>query len=569
MKKKLFLIATFMITLVLVLVNINGKKVQAETQNCSTKTYYYMFLDSSRRSGFDNNWDSEGKYDRGEIKKYFRMPEEGSVVVSHGDVGVSYDDSAMGFAPKSRMSLYYYWNLMYNYVTNKGYDDGNGNVFIKALPWSETEGEITTGSITMKGNGGDTFDSFKTLVPYDENTGSYLLTSNVTFPTVSIDSNNIPYSTTDVTIQGEVINAFVISIDRTWYKSEIDHIDADSIVWSPAVYYVEYEICEEETSEGACYLCDSTKSTYWGVDPSFGLNSCPSSWRIDSSIKEEEDCVYPSTETKEKYTVKVRYIDKDTGSTLAKDYTLVDEKVEGTTYSYDCSEKSIDNYALYKDDETKYPTSFNGTVTQDETLTCYYTKAKTYTLTVEHYEEGNTKDKLVTDFTKSGYPSGEKYSHQCQIIPGYTVVNSAEHPSTLSGQFSNSSVTRQCYYTRNKYLLTVNYGSDEDCSGTPLQNPDTYEIQYKDSKDIKIPKTIGDMSNPKLGTYDKNFKTNPTLNGTTLKVTMPAKNVSICIAYSPQTGASWIYLAWVIGVLALGYSIWYFVRYYKRQNGEV
>ena len=50
---------------------------------------------------------------------------------------------------------------------------------------------------------------------------------------------------------------------------------------------------------------------------------------------------------------------------------------------------------------------------------------------------------------------------------------------------------------------------------------------------------------------------------------MPSKNVEVCIVYTPKTGASWIYLVWVIGGLALGYSIWYFVRYYKKQNSEI
>ena len=50
---------------------------------------------------------------------------------------------------------------------------------------------------------------------------------------------------------------------------------------------------------------------------------------------------------------------------------------------------------------------------------------------------------------------------------------------------------------------------------------------------------------------------------------MPANDVSICIVYTPQTGVSWIYFAWIIAIGALGYSAWYFVQYYKAKKNNV
>ena len=77
------------------------------------------------------------------------------------------------------------------------------------------------------------------------------------------------------------------------------------------------------------------------------------------------------------------------------------------------------------------------------------------------------------------------------------------------------------------------------------------------------------MSNPRLGTYSSGFTSLPTLNGDTLSIVMPKRNVNICIVYTPQTGSTWMYVAWIVALLALGYSIYYFTKVYKKKKNEI
>lgn len=184
-------------------------------------------------------------------------------------------------------------------------------------------------------------------------------------------------------------------------------------------------------------------------------------------------------------------------------------------------------------------------------------------LTVKHYEEGTT-NQLWDDHTDSGV-AGETYSYQCTTIPGYSVVE----PFLFEGTYPDEDVEEICYYKKATYVLTVNYGDDPDCT-KPIRTADSYDLQYGEKRnDISIPDKIGKLNNPKIGSFSDKFSVDPVLKGTNLSVEMPAKNVDVCIMYSPQTGISWIYFAWIIGGLSLGYSAWYFVRYYKKRNNEI
>lgn len=513
MKKKLFFMSAFVFALILVLVNVDGKEVKAE-ENCETKTYYYLFMDSSNKTLFDF---SNGDHTYNTLK-YFKLPNEvdsndyNVTVENHGRVDIHFDSTASEYA-KTIFPLGLFHNVMKQTKSLDNYTFGyeyHGDVFYRALPWSKDGGEsTTTASYSMP----DSYDEFAALVPKIET----YITSKTTFVTSSLTKGEAPAITPTV-IKGKQYSALELGVNRTWAQEDISHISNDAIVWTPAAYYVDYKIC---------------------------------------TVSEPED-----------YTITIRYVDKDTGFEIADDYILIDNEPSGTPYEYNCDAKKIDNYSLYKDDEDNFPTTFEGEVSGDDTLTCYYNQAKTYKLTVEHYEQGNTKDKLIKDYTKTGYASGDDYKYKCQDIPGYNVVNSSSYPSTIEGEFSNSDIKKQCYYSKKDYTLTVNYGEDEDCTKL-LGDSYTTKLKYKEKTKVKVPTNFDKLNNPKLGTFSSQFTTKPTLDGNYLNVTMPAKDVSVCIVYTAQTGASWIYLAWVIGGLALGYSIWYFVRYFKKQNGEI
>lgn len=224
------------------------------------------------------------------------------------------------------------------------------------------------------------------------------------------------------------------------------------------------------------------------------------------------------------------------------------------------AEGDLDSYA--NDDIVRSPAVYYESYKLCEEAT------PTYTLTVEHFLDDTTK-KLKDDYVKSGYKTGQEDSYDCPAIDGYTVVNSSNKPNKHTVKFENENITKQCYYKENTYLLTINFGDDETCKNKIAKSVTYDGLKAGQVQTHTIEKTIGQLNNPKLGDFSKAFKTDPTLKDLKLSATMPAKNVDICIAYSPQTGASWIYLVWVIGGLALGYSVWYFVRYYKKQNSEI
>lgn len=119
--------------------------------------------------------------------------------------------------------------------------------------------------------------------------------------------------------------------------------------------------------------------------------------------------------------------------------------------------------------------------------------------------------------------------------------------------------------------LTINFGTNNDCSeGTNIRNSETFEYFADTSIKYSIPKIDGyDFSN--VGLVSPSFSTVLSSNNSLLSFNMPSKNASICLVYikNPQTGMGWIYLIWFIGIIALGYSVWYFIRYYKNRNNEI
>jgi len=121
-----------------------------------------------------------------------------------------------------------------------------------------------------------------------------------------------------------------------------------------------------------------------------------------------------------------------------------------------------------------------------------------------------------------------------------------------------------------KLTVTFNFGTNNNCSeGTDIRNPETTEYTEGESVRYTIPEIDGyEFSN--VGTFSPTtFR--PNVNNTNLSFEVPGKNASICLVYvkNPQTGAGWIYFAWIIGIAALAYGGWYFMKYYKNQNNEI
>lgn len=422
MKKRILLLATFIVAVLAVLCNVEKKEVKAE-DNCKTYYNYYLFLDATPRNWMLNTLMKDKDSYEYETGKNFNLGiPEGATSIENGAIN------------PGQSNKFPEWTLEYFYTTFKRIatgeveyytNNGTNDSYAMGYEWRDANGNSSTDSTPLP----DTFEEFEKGVPSDLGNPSFN-NNMITIGTTGIDS---------VTKFGDSKN----SVKRTWTKSIIENSTSGETVWSPVVYYVSYELCEEVTPE------------------------------------------------------------------------------------------------------------------------------KTYTLTVEHFLD-ETTEKLKEDYKKSGYKSGDTDSYNCPSIDGYTVVdNGSNKLSKHTFTFENEDIKKQCFYKEKTYMLTINFGDDETCKNKIAESVTYDGLKEGQVQTHKIEKSIGKLNNPKLGDFHEAFKTDPTLKDLTVSAAMPAKNVNICIVYSPQTGASWIYLVWVIGGLALGYSIWYFVRYYKKQNSEI
>lgn len=188
-----------------------------------------------------------------------------------------------------------------------------------------------------------------------------------------------------------------------------------------------------------------------------------------------------------------------------------------------------------------------------------------------HYVDKTTDKELTNDIIQQGLKDGDSYDaytcpNQLTDYEGYT-LDKTEAYQHKAGTIENKDVDLYCYYDK-KATLTINYGTNNDCSeGTDIRNSETNE--YIVGSDVKytIP-SISGYAFSNVGSVSPTFS--PSLSSNRLTFDMPAKNTSICLVFikNPQTGTSWIYLAWIIGIMALAYSGWYFVKYYRNQNNS-
>ena len=125
-----------------------------------------------------------------------------------------------------------------------------------------------------------------------------------------------------------------------------------------------------------------------------------------------------------------------------------------------------------------------------------------------------------------------------------------------------------CEYREQTYTMTLTYGEDEDCSKT-LQEP-VFEDGLKagQAMSIDVPNSIDKMTRPALGTYSSQIVNKPELDGTKLSFTMPAKDVSICIVYTPQTGSAMVKWLALIGLGALAFTVWNISKKNNEINNE-
>lgn len=186
-----------------------------------------------------------------------------------------------------------------------------------------------------------------------------------------------------------------------------------------------------------------------------------------------------------------------------------------------------------------------------------------------HYYIENTTTKLHDDFVEnnvavgtytSSCPETLKYGNKYydRLLPSVSVEMKEEGEEELI-----------CYYKEQTYSVTINYGEDEDCT-TSIRESD-YSDGYKAGQSmlLEVPESIGKLTRPTLGTYSSQIVNKPSLDGKYITFTMPAKDVSICVVYTPQTGSSIVKWIALIGLGALAFTVWNISKKNKEINEEV
>ena len=402
MKKKLFLFGCCFVILstFLHLVSVN-----AEENSCEIYTNYYLFLSSTSKGGyfipeFEKNEGKSISVETSTVDYDLKLP-VGAKKIDEGLV--DFTDTSDNIDEMSLEDFYDYW-----LESNEGiYSIGNVN-YVRGSGWIEN-GEF-------KDNSEELYTDFIERVP--ENYGN---------PEIIMNGSG---------------NKVQLSITRTWEKEEIDALEKD-LVYSPAVYYVQYEVCND-------------------------------------------------------YDITVHYMDDSNDKELFN--TVIEEELaDGDKYdAYTCPStlKDYDSYSLNKN---------------------------------------------------------KKYQHDGGTIEG-------------------KNVDLYCYYDK-KVTLTINFGTNNDCSeGNNIKKSVTTEQIVGQNVKHTIPTEFSDSENDyefsNVGLVSPTFNTK--VNTNILSFEMPNKNASVCLVYikNPKTGISWIYFAWIIGIGALAYSVWYFMKY-RNINNEI
>jgi len=519
MKKKIFLLITVIISTVLIFTNAEEKEVNAAT--CETYYNYYLLLDATNSSTFlnggnngTNNLTCSNNTCTRTDAKYFKLPVPEDATNKESGLVTLYQSLSNETYNKWHYETFYNYykqldDIGDNYTVSLDETSGTKKYIASSIPWTNNSGvELSTHT----------------------NIGTF-----VEFQNASIINNAA------ITMHGNVSSDsedfYNIQIKRTWNESQMQAIQTiynnhgSVTVWSPAVYYVKYELCEEEEEEPT-YM-----ATIMHIKT--GDRGNPISGVPNKVFYGPDGFEYECPETLDEYNV--------------PGYILNEERSYYTT--------------PYANAGMIYATTIDHTYTEY----CQYDEADVENKVIVHHYIENTTTKIKEDKIDVNVDEGS-YSYACPSPVTYNNLDYTKINNSVSVEMQDDSVEELiCYYKapEKTYTLTVNYGTDEDCTGEPVKKSETYTLKEKATKTIEFESKIGSLSNPTLGTYSKQFTTKPIVKNNKLSVTMPANDVSICIVYTPQTGVSWIYFAWIIAIGALGYSAWYFVQYYKAKKNNV
>ena len=490
---------TFILVLIGGLYSIGYKEVEAAEQ-CTTYTNYYLLLDATNINIINNNFTTKGNPYQRNTSKYFNL---GVSRDAKNEIKKVIEINTSTTDTDNSWSLETFYSRFNQLGDNIQYSDPTktNTKYIRATIWYDENGEQSNQAVNLP----TTAQDFRSKVPMQLRT-----------PTISD------------TCDSDECN---LRISRSYASADVTNI-TEGTVFSPAVYMIQYDVCQEV------------------ADPA------------------------PT------YNVIVNFIDKENNTLLPSPTTLQSNLKTGDNYNGYTCRNDFDGYTLSTEDTSVHAGGVIANANVE--LKCYYIKQEesvpTYKTTAYFYEKETNSNIKAPEVQQSGLKTGDTYNkYTCPEIAGYT-LSTNDAKTFESGTIENKNIDFPCYYVKNvekeetpkeDYTLTINFGTNNDCSqGTDIRKSETSTYTEGTTISYAIP-SIDNYEFSNVGSITPTFSPN-TADGK-LTFTMPSKNTSICLVYieNKQTGAGWIYLAWIIGISALAYSGWYFAKYYKNQNTEV
>lgn len=471
MKKKVFLLLTFIVLALGILFSGSKPKVEA-AESCENHTIYYLLLDATKaitfKSAYTNYYNGASSEDVFAYSAKTSDEKDGMWVYT--------TTKLFNAVPKTRAKNIEETNVKLGKTTGSGvemtyaeflewykklednveYDAGNNVTYIRAIPWVR----------------GDTSEKEEE----DVRLSSY----NMKEVTETTFVNHIPtnYGSPRISIFTQSTSSITLQVNRTW--KWVDRVqgydnttDGSVVIFSPAVYKITYEVCEEVEDPV------DTETVY--------VNFCELGDRVCSN--------------------------------LADPIKLGEFEIGDDKPTYNCP-----------DPLSNYPASSRYTINVSDPENYKFDS-----------DDGNDGGKIKEEKNNDIY----------------------------------------CYYTKDEtvapteHTLTVKYGSSEDCSNTIAKTVTKPGLVSGDSVSVDAPSiiTVSDakMTYSQVGNVSPRSFSNYSVGNQKLTVTMPDSDVTICLVYTPKTGLSkgWLYLVWAIGLGSLGYSGWYFYRYYKNKKQEI
>ena len=209
-------------------------------------------------------------------------------------------------------------------------------------------------------------------------------------------------------------------------------------------------------------------------------------------------------------TVRVEYIDKETGEKLTEDITI--EGHEGD--SYETEEKEFKDYNLVETPENAkgemtVTKNEDGTWNTETTVTYYYEKAKKDTTVVEKHIDINT-NKVLAEETHKG-KVGDSYDIPSREFEGYELVTEDENGNNMLPENSKGTMTEEeievIYYYEKQATVKVEYIDkqtgekldEEEIKGHVVDPYETEEKEFDGYELVEVPSnSTGEMTEEEI-----------------------------------------------------------------------